>query len=57
MGTNYYWLTNGVCQDNGWRTAWGLKYYTDNSGHAVQGWQNIGGKSYYFGDNSTFFLR
>ncbi|MBZ5941254.1 hypothetical protein K1W63_02515 [Weissella cibaria] len=50
-------MTNGVCQDNGWRTAWGLKYYTDNSGHAVQGWQNIGGKSYYSGDNSTFFLR
>ena len=52
MGT-FYWFQNGIRQDNGWRHAWGMTYYTD----AVQGWRNIGGKNYYFGNNGTFFLR
>ena len=56
MGT-YYWFTDGVRQDNGWRTAWGLKYYTDNTGRAVQGTHKIGGKNYFFGNDGTFFLR
>lgn len=36
MGT-YYWFIDGVRQDSGWREAWGMKYYTDNEGRAVQG--------------------
>ncbi|MCT0954608.1 NlpC/P60 family protein [Weissella cibaria] len=56
MGT-YYWFINGVRQDSGWREAWGMKYYTDNQGRAVQGNRVINGVAYNFGDNGTFFLR
>ncbi|CAK1242762.1 Glucan-binding domain (YG repeat) [Fructobacillus fructosus] len=53
----YYWFINGVRQNAGWREAWGYKYYTDQDGRAVQGWQNIDGVDYYFGDNNTYYLR
>ncbi|MDF7636984.1 GH25 family lysozyme [Leuconostocaceae bacterium ESL0958] len=53
----YYWFIDGVRQNQGWREAWGMKYYTDQDGRAVQGLQNIDGKSYYFGDNGTYNLR
>lgn len=57
MGT-YYWFGNGgIRQDNGWREAWGLKYYTDSNGRAVQGVRSIGGKKYFFGTDGTFYLR
>ncbi|KIU19563.1 putative endopeptidase Spr precursor [Weissella cibaria] len=56
MGT-YYWFIDGVRQDSGWREAWGMKYYTDNEGRAVQGNYVIDGTAYNFGDNGTFFLR
>ena len=56
MGT-YYWFENGVRQDNGWRTAWNLQYYTDNNGRAVQGDQIINGVAYNFGYDGTFYLR
>ncbi|CAK1229600.1 Glucan-binding domain (YG repeat) [Fructobacillus fructosus] len=56
MGT-YYWFVDGVRQNAGWREAWGMKYYTDQDGRAVQGHQNIDGTDYYFGDNGTYFLR
>ncbi|MBZ6070706.1 hypothetical protein K8375_11720 [Weissella cibaria] len=35
MGT-YYWFVNGVRQNAGWRDAWGMRYYTDDNGRAVQ---------------------
>ena len=56
MGT-YYWFINGVRQDSGWRNAWGMTYYTDNQGRAVQGNREINGVAYNFGNNGTFFLR
>ncbi len=56
MGT-YYWFINGVRQDSGWRRAWGMTYYTDSEGRAVQGVQQINGKVYDFGNNGTFFSR
>lgn len=56
MGT-YYWFINGVRQDSGWRHAWGMTYYTDANGRAVQGNHVINGVAYNFGNNGTFFLR
>ncbi|WP_238479210.1 C39 family peptidase [Fructobacillus papyrifericola] len=56
MGT-YYWFVNGVRQNAGWRQAWGMTYYTDNDGRAVQGRQNIGGQDFFFGDDDTYYLR
>lgn len=56
MGT-YYWFVDGVRQNAGWRSAWGMTYYTDANGRAVQGMQTIAGKQYYFGDNNTYYLR
>ena len=56
MGT-YYWFQNGIRVQNSWESAWGLTYYVDSIGRAVQGLQTIGGKQYYFGDNGTFYLR
>ena len=56
MGT-YYWFINGVRQDSGWRHAWGMTYYTDANGRAVQGNRVINGVAYNFGNNGTFFLR
>ena len=56
MGT-YYWFINGVRQDSGWRHAWGMTYYTDAEGRAVQGVQQINGKVYDFGNDGTFFSR
>ncbi|CAK1248758.1 KxYKxGKxW signal peptide domain-containing protein [Fructobacillus evanidus] len=56
MGT-YYWFVDGVRQNQGWRQAWGLTYWTDADGRAVQGNQSIDGKNYYFGNDSTYFVR
>lgn len=56
MGT-YYWFTNGIRQDTSWHHAWGLTYYTDSTGRAVQGNHVINGTAYNFGNNGTFFLR
>ncbi|CAK1230018.1 GH25 family lysozyme [Fructobacillus evanidus] len=56
MGT-YYWFVDGVRQNAGWRSAWGLTYWTDTSGRAVQGLQTIDGKQYYFGNDETYFVR
>ncbi|SCB72984.1 GH25 family lysozyme [Weissella bombi] len=56
MGT-YYWFNNGVRQDNQWESAWGYKYYVGNDGRAMQGFQWINGKQYYFGDNGTYYAR
>ncbi len=53
----YYWFVDGVRQNAGWRQAWGLTYYTDQDGRAVEGTRNIDGKNYYFGDDGTYFLR
>lgn len=56
MGT-YYWFINGVRQNAGWREAWGMKYYTDNTGRALQGIQIIDGQAYDFGTNGTYNLK
>lgn len=56
MGT-YYWFIKGVRQDSGWRHAWGMTYYTDANGRAVQGNHVINGVAYNFGNKGTFFLR
>ncbi|MDC2806426.1 glycoside hydrolase family 68 protein [Leuconostoc suionicum] len=56
MGT-YYWFVNGVRQNAGWREAWGMKYYTDASGRALQGIQIIDGQAYDFGTNGTYNLK
>ncbi|MBS9335777.1 GH25 family lysozyme [Fructobacillus papyrifericola] len=56
MGT-YYWFVDGVRQNAGWREAWGMKYYTDDNGRAVQGTQKIDGTYYYFGDDGTYYER
>ncbi|GAP05138.1 1,4-beta-N-acetylmuramidase, partial [Fructobacillus tropaeoli] len=56
MGT-YYWFVDGVRQNQGWRQAWGLTYWTDADGRAVQGNQSIDGKNYYFGNDGTYFVR
>ena len=56
MGT-YYWFVNGVRQNEGWREAWGYKYWTDATGRAVQGNVVIDGTAYNFGDNGTYYLR
>ena len=56
MGT-YYWFINGVRQNQGWRSAWGMTYYTDNTGRAVQGTYKVGSTVYDFGNNGTFFVR
>ncbi|MDD9138235.1 glycoside hydrolase family 68 protein [Fructobacillus sp. CRL 2054] len=56
MGT-YYWFVNGVRQNAGWRQAWGLTYYTDANGRAVQGNQVIDGQHYFFGTDGTYYLR
>ncbi|CAK1252278.1 glycoside hydrolase family 70 protein [Fructobacillus evanidus] len=56
MGT-YYWFVDGVRQNQGWRQAWGLTYWTDADGRAVQGNQSIDGKNYYFGNDGTYYLR
>ncbi|KXU05640.1 hypothetical protein WEIDD23_01379 [Weissella sp. DD23] len=56
MGT-YYWFINGVRQNQGWRSAWGMTYYTDNTGRAVQGTYKVGSTVYDFGNNGTFFSR
>lgn len=56
MGT-YYWFENGVRQNESWRSAWGLTYYTDQDGRAVQGNQLVDGKVYDFGTNGTYYSR
>ncbi|GAP04079.1 GH25 family lysozyme [Fructobacillus tropaeoli] len=56
MGT-YYWFVNGVRQNDDWRSAWGMTYWTDSNGRAVQGVQTINGKQYYFGNDDTYFVR
>ncbi|GIC69797.1 hypothetical protein [Fructobacillus tropaeoli] len=56
MGT-YYWFVNGVRQNTGWREAWGMTYYTDQDGRAVQGTHVIDGKVYNFGDDGTYYSR
>lgn len=53
----YYWFIDGVRQNAGWRQAWGLTYYTDNDGRAVQGSQYIDGQWYFFGDDGTYYRR
>ncbi|WP_413981377.1 glycoside hydrolase family 68 protein [Leuconostoc mesenteroides] len=53
----YYWFVNGVRQNAGWREAWGMKYYTDASGRALQGIQIIDGQAYDFGTNGTYNLK
>ncbi|MFC4760745.1 glycoside hydrolase family 68 protein [Fructobacillus durionis] len=56
MGT-YYWFVDGVRQNAGWREAWGMKYYTDANGRAVQGDQMIDGRHYFFGNDGSYYLR
>ncbi|MFC4760746.1 GDSL-type esterase/lipase family protein [Fructobacillus durionis] len=56
MGT-YYWFIDGVRQNAGWREAWGMKYYTDANGRAVQGDQTIDGRHYFFGNDGSYYLR
>ncbi|MBS9335778.1 GDSL-type esterase/lipase family protein [Fructobacillus papyrifericola] len=56
MGT-YYWFVDGVRQNAGWRSAWGMTYYTDDTGRALQGIQIIDGKVYNFGDDGTYYER
>ncbi|CAH1850321.1 GH25 family lysozyme [Convivina intestini] len=56
MGT-YYWFDNGVRQNRGWRSAWNLTYFTDDSGRALQGSQYIDGVWRYFGNDGTYYLR
>lgn len=53
----YYWFIDGVRQNAGWRQAWGLTYYTDQDGRAVQGQVTIDGTNYDFGNDDTFYLR
>ncbi|PIO84149.1 hypothetical protein BSQ39_11550 [Loigolactobacillus backii] len=54
---NYYYFVNGIRQDNTWQTAWGMSYYTDNQGRAVQGIKVINNKAYNFGTNRTYNLK
>ncbi|KAA8434472.1 1,4-beta-N-acetylmuramidase [Weissella sagaensis] len=54
---SYYWFVNGVRQNNQWEHAYGLTYYVDNNGRAVQGYQWINGQAYDFGSDNTFYLR
>ncbi|GAP05035.1 levansucrase, partial [Fructobacillus tropaeoli] len=56
MGT-YYWFVDGVRQNAGWRQAWGLTYYTDQNGRAVQGQVPMYGTTYDFGNDGTYYLR
>ncbi|MCO0831673.1 C39 family peptidase [Fructobacillus sp. W13] len=56
MGT-YYWFVDGVRQNQGWRQAWGMTYYTDNNGRAVQGRQYIDGAGYFFGHDGSYYMR
>ncbi|CAK1246202.1 Glucan-binding domain (YG repeat) [Fructobacillus fructosus] len=53
----FYWFVNGVRQNEGWRQAWGLTYYTDQDGRAVQGTRIIGGQVFNFGDDNTYYKR
>ncbi|CAK1229893.1 Glucan-binding domain (YG repeat) [Fructobacillus fructosus] len=53
----YYWFVDGVRQNEGWRHAWGMTYYTDKDGRAIQGVQVINGHTYDFGNDGTFFER
>ncbi|GAP03859.1 hypothetical protein FTRO_0020260 [Fructobacillus tropaeoli] len=53
----YYWFVDGVRQNQGWRNAWNLNYYTDQDGRAVQGIQNINGQDFDFGNDNTYYLR
>lgn len=53
----YYWFVDGVRQNAGWRQAWGLTYYTDGDGRAVQGSQYIDGQWYFFGDDGSYYRR
>lgn len=53
----YYWFVNGVRQNEGWRQAWGLTYYTDQDGRAVQGTRVVDGKVANFGTDNTYYER
>ncbi|MDF7636970.1 glycoside hydrolase family 70 protein [Leuconostocaceae bacterium ESL0958] len=53
----YYWFQDGIRQDNAFHQAWGLTYYTDADGRAVQGIQNIHGQELDFGNDGTYYLR
>ncbi|MDF7636983.1 GDSL-type esterase/lipase family protein [Leuconostocaceae bacterium ESL0958] len=53
----YYWFDKGIRQENSWHEAWGMRYYVGADGRAVQGFQNINGHLYYFGDDGTFYMR
>lgn len=54
---SYYWFDNGVRQNNQWAHAYGLTYYLDSNGRAVQGYQFINGRAYFFGSDGTYYLR
>ncbi|MCO0831696.1 GDSL-type esterase/lipase family protein [Fructobacillus sp. W13] len=56
MGT-FYWFIDGVRQNEGWRHAWGMTYWTNSEGRAVEGIQTIDGKTYNFGNDGGFYLR
>ena len=43
---------DGTAKPYSWVTVDGGKYYTDNTGAAVTGWQTIGEERYYFADES-----
>lgn len=54
----YYYFTAGRRINNSWESAWGMYYYLDNDGRAVQGNpQNGDASAYYFGNNGTYFVR
>ena len=57
-GQRYQYFVNGVQQKNSWYTdAQGQDYYFGADGNAVSGWQTIGQKLFYFGDDDTYTKR
>lgn len=57
-GQGYQYFVNGVQQKNSWYTdAQGQAYYFGADGNAVSGWQTIGQKLFYFGNDDTYTKR
>ncbi|WP_280525760.1 SGNH/GDSL hydrolase family protein [Fructobacillus fructosus] len=57
-GQRYQYFVNGVQQKNSWYAdAQGQAYYFGADGNAVSGWQTIGQKLFYFGDDDTYTKR
>lgn len=56
MGAYYYFI-NGVRKNNQWVNMWGNRYYAGFDGRFYQGTHVIGGKTYNFGNDNTYYVR